>query len=274
MGERPFTADARFHLSVALMARGAAGDRERAVELLGRVLDAAQELGMRRLVERAIATRLEAQGITALDVNTSIDTMISAVESERPDVRSFAAPDGTVTILFSDIENSTLMTERLGDERWIEVLRAHNDVFREHLRTHDGHEVKSQGDGFMLVFPQPRRAVECAIAIQRELAERELADGERIRVRMGLHAGEVIREEGDFFGRSVILAARIAAQATGGEILVSQALRELVDGAGNGADPAEGDGLDFDAGRELELKGLAGTHRVFRAAWEAQAAAA
>jgi class 3 adenylate cyclase len=200
--------------------------------------------------------------------------MISAVESERPDVRSFAAPDGTVTILFSDIENSTLMTERLGDERWIEVLRAHNEIFREHLRTHDGHEVKSQGDGFMLVFSQPRRAVEFAIAIQRELAEREVADGERIRVRMGLHAGEVIRSEGDFFGRSVILAARIAAQATGGEILVSETLRELVDGGGNGAGAGDSDGLDFDAGRELELKGLAGTHRVFRAGWEPQAAAA
>ncbi|HYU60265.1 MAG TPA: adenylate/guanylate cyclase domain-containing protein, partial [Solirubrobacterales bacterium] len=269
----------RFHLAAALLARGAAGDRERAVELLGRTLDTAQELGMRKLVERAIALRLEAQGITTLDVHASIDTMISAVESERPDVRSFAAPDGTVTILFSDIENSTLMTERLGDERWIEVLRAHNAVFREHLRTHDGHEVKSQGDGFMLVFPQPRRAIECAIAIQRELAERDVAGGERIRVRMGLHAGEAIREEGDFFGRSVILAARIAAQAGGGEILVSDSLRELVEdssGGGNGA-AGRGDGeveLRFDDGRELELKGLSGTHRVFRADWEPQASPA
>ena len=279
MGDRPFAADTRFHLAAALLARGAAGDRERAVELFGRTLDTAQELGMRKLVERAIALRLEAQGITTLDVHASIDTMISAVESERPDVRSFAAPDGTVTILFSDIENSTLMTERLGDERWIEVLRAHNAVFREHLRTHDGHEVKSQGDGFMLVFPQPRRAIECAIAIQRELAEREIADGERIRVRMGLHAGEAIREEGDFFGRSVILAARIAAQAGGGEILVSDSLRELVEdssGGGNGA-AGRGDGgveLRFDDGRELELKGLSGTHRVFRADWEPQASPA
>ena len=278
MGDRPFTADTRFHLSVALIARGAAGDRERAVELLGRVLDSAQELGMRTLVERAIALRLEAQGITALGVTTSIDTMISAVSDERPDVREFAAPDGTVTILFSDIENSTLMTERLGDERWIEVLRAHNVIFREHLRTHDGHEVKSQGDGFMLVFPQPRRAVECAIAIQRELAEREVAEGERIRVRMGLHAGETIREEGDFFGRSVILAARIAAQAQGGEILVSEALRELVDAGGSGANAGRASrdevSLDFDGGRELELKGLSGAHRVFRAEWEPQAAPA
>ena len=81
-----------------------------------------------------------------------------------------------------------------------------------------------------------------------------------MRVRMGLHAGEVIAEEGDFFGKNVILAARIAAQAPGGEILVSEELRHA-------ASSGNGDGLRFDEGRELELKGLAGSHRVFRAEW-------
>jgi class 3 adenylate cyclase len=273
MGDRPFLAQARYGLADGLLARGAAGDRERALDLLGRVLQTTQELRMRALTEDALALRLDAQGLSAVDVRTSIDTMISAVESERPDVRRYAAPDGTVTILFSDIENSTLMTERLGDERWIEVLRAHNAVFREHVRAHQGHEVKSQGDGFMLVFPDPRRAIECAVAIQRDLAEREIGGGERVRVRMGLHAGEAIREEGDFFGRSVILAARIGAQARGGEILVSEALREMAQGNGEGDLEAEAP-FSFDGGRELELKGLAGSHRVFRAEWEAQAAAA
>jgi adenylate cyclase len=86
-------------------------------------------------------------------------------------------------------------------------------------------------------------------------------------VRMGLHTGEVIAEEGDFFGKNVILAARIAAQAGGGEILVSDQMREA-------ASANNGDGLRFDEGRELELKGLAGSHKVFRAGWEPQAAAA
>jgi class 3 adenylate cyclase len=91
-----------------------------------------------------------------------------------------------------------------------------------------------------------------------------MTEGESVRVRMGLHAGEAIAEEGDFFGRSVILAARIAAQAGGTEILVSESLKQR----------AEGDGatVGFDAGRELELKGLAGTHTVFRADWEPRAA--
>ena len=261
MGDRPFAAEASMSLAAALLERGAAGDRHRALDLLGRCLEVGQEIGMRLIIERALALRLEAQGLSAIDVTTSIDTVISAVESERPDIRSFAAPDGTVTILFSDIENSTLMTERLGDERWLEVLRAHNGVFREHLRAHGGYEVKNQGDGFMLVFPDPSRAVQCAAEIQRALAEQELADSERVRVRMGLHAGEAIREEGDFFGRSVILAARIAAQAAGGEILVSEALKGLADGCE----------IPFDRRRELELKGLSGTHEVFSATWEAEA---
>ena len=112
-----------------------------------------------------------------MDITTSIDDVVSALESERPDLRAHAAPDGTVTILFSDIEDSTILTERLGDERWLEVLREHNTIFREQIGRHDGYEVKSQGDGFMLAFPDPRRALECAIAIQRAFAERERRAG-------------------------------------------------------------------------------------------------
>ena len=93
------------------------------------------------------------------------------------------------------------MTERLGDERWLEVLRAHNALFRRRLREHRGFEVKSQGDGFMLVFREPGAALACASQIQRDLEAGEVAEDERVRVRMGLHTGQAIREEGDLFGR-------------------------------------------------------------------------
>jgi class 3 adenylate cyclase/tetratricopeptide (TPR) repeat protein len=262
-GERPFAARGRWELAKLLLERGGADDRERALELLAQSLDAARELGMRTLVEWALSTRLEAQGLAGIDVTTSIDSVIEAVSDERPDLSAHVAPDGTVTILFSDIEDSTLMTERLGDERWLEVLRAHNTLFRRRLREHGGYEVKSQGDGFMLVFREPERALACAVAIQRDLDEAEVAGDERVRVRMGLHTGQAIREEGDIFGRSVILAARIAGQARGGEILVSSPLREAAQAGGNG--------FEFDQGRELELKGLAGRHRVYRAEWRATA---
>ncbi len=293
MGDRPGMALTRLDLAELLLERNRGDDRSRALEFLTEVLGHAREMGTRWIADRALRDRLEAQGLTGVDVTTSIDEMVSALEAERPDMRAHAAPDGTVAILFSDIEDSTVLTERLGDKRWLEVLREHNAIFREQVARHDGYEVKSQGDGFMLAFPDPCEALDCAIDVQRAFAERErdgsgvmrggaeharaLPEGATrltgeeppvyLRVRIGLHTGEVIAEEGDFFGKNVILAARIAAQAAGGEILVSEELRAAASaGDGNGA------GLRFDEGRELELKGLAGSHRVFRAEWAPEAA--
>jgi class 3 adenylate cyclase len=266
MGDRPYLALGRANLADVLLARDGRGDRERALDLLGEALSSAREMGARFIADQALASRLEAQGLAGVDVTTSIDDMVSELETERPDMRAHAAPDGTVAILFSDIEDSTIITERLGDERWLEVLREHNSIFREQLDRHGGYEVKSQGDGFMLAFPDPCDALECAVGVQRAFAEREREEGrENLRVRMGLHTGEVIAEEGDFFGKNVILAARIAAQAGGGEILVSEQMRKAAGGE---------NGFNFDEGREIELKGLAGSHRVFRADLEPQAAAA
>ncbi|MGZ5358204.1 MAG: protein kinase domain-containing protein [Solirubrobacterales bacterium] len=258
-GDKPGLAISRVDLAEQLLARGFRGDGERALALLGEGLSAAREMGARGIADRALRLRLEAQGLSGVDVTTSIDEVVSALEHERPDLRAHAAPDGTVAILFSDIEDSTLITERLGDARWLEVLREHNGVFRRELDRFGGFEVKSQGDGFMLAFPDPARALECAIAVQRTFAEREREGaGEALRVRIGLHTGEVIASEGDFFGKNVILAARIAAEACGGEILVSDEMRSAA---------GELEGLGFDGGRELELKGLAGRHRVYSAEW-------
>jgi class 3 adenylate cyclase len=273
MGDRPGMAITRVDLAEVLLARDGRGDRERALELAGQAITPSREMGARWIVERALALRLEAQGLAGVDVTTSIDDVVAELETEQPDLRAHAAPDGTVAILFSDIEDSTIITERLGDERWLEVLREHNSVFRDLIGDYEGYEVKSQGDGFMLAFPEPCRALEYAIAIQRAFAERERDDGdEALRVRMGLHTGEVIAEEGDFFGKNVILAARIAAQATGGEILVSEQMRAAA--ADHGSEGQDGIELSFDDGRELELKGLEGTHTVYRSHWQPEAAAA
>ena len=148
------------------------------------------------------------------------------------------------------------MMERLGDQKWMEVLREHNKIVRRNVNAHGGFEVKSEGDGFMLAFQSARKALQCAIETQRAFAETAEPP---IRVRIGLHTGEVIREGEDFFGKHVNLAARIAGQASGGEILVSSLLKELADSAGD---------ISFDEGREVDLKGLAGSHRVFAVDWE------
>jgi class 3 adenylate cyclase len=140
--------------------------------------------------------------------------------------------------------------------RWLELLRIHNRLVRDQVQAFQGFEVKSQGDGFMLAFPSARRAIQCARAIQ-EAVTRDLAghpDGP-IRVRIGLHTGEAIREESDFYGRNVVVAARIADEAQGGEILASSVVKQLAESAGD---------VSFEDLREVELAGLAGTHAVYK----------
>ena len=192
------------------------------------------------------------------DGESSIEHVASAVYAARPDLRSQAAPDGAVTLLFSDIEGSTERTEQLGDRRWLEVLGEHNDIVREQLAAHGGFEVKADGDGFMLAFQSARSGIQCAIETQRAFARRNESSSEPFRVRMGLHTGEVIKVGDDFFGKHVILAARIAAAAHGGEILVSSLLKDLT---------SSSDEIEFGESRELDLKGLAGTQRAFLIVW-------
>jgi class 3 adenylate cyclase/alpha-beta hydrolase superfamily lysophospholipase len=139
---------------------------------------------------------------------------------------------GPLTILFTDVEGSTALTQRLGDAKAREVLRAHERIVREALKAHGGSEVKTMGDGFMVSFSSATRALECAIAMQRAFAEHSESAAEPIRVRIGLNAGEPIAEEEDLFGTAVILAARIAAKAEGGEIVASDVVRQLVAGKG------------------------------------------
>ena len=136
------------------------------------------------------------------------------------------------TILFTDLVGHTAMMSRLGDDRGRDVLREHESITRDLLKRHGGAEVKAMGDGFMASFNSVKKAVECAIALQRAIAGRNESAPEPLDVRVGLDAGEPIEEEGDLFGATVILASRIAAKADGGEILVSDAVRGLCSGKG------------------------------------------
>ncbi|HLC27855.1 MAG TPA: adenylate/guanylate cyclase domain-containing protein, partial [Dehalococcoidia bacterium] len=188
------------------------------------------------------------------------------------------------TILFTDIEGSTALTERLGDATAREILRQHERITREALKTHGGSEIKTTGDGFMAAFASATKALECAIAIQNatvraqqhregsryrdapsDVAAPLRPDGEPhpelIRVRIGLNAGEPIAEDEDLFGTAVIVAARIAAQASGGEILVSDVVRQLV----------AGKGFLFNDRGEHALKGFEDPVRVFEVQWRKDA---
>jgi class 3 adenylate cyclase len=264
MGMRHALALTQIDYADFLVARDNPGDRLRALELLNRALETARELSMKLEVERGLALKLRLQGVAPASATVSIDAVVSCVQRDRPDLRAHTAPDGTVTILFTDVEGSTDLFERLGDGAAERVLEAHNRIVRTQLANHRGFEVKSQGDGFMIAFRSAARALRCAIAIQRAVARHaERHPDEAVRVRIGLHTGEAIRRADDFFGRAVIQAARITAHAAGGEILVSSLLREL----------AETGEFAFAGGRHVELKGLGGTHVVHRLSWGEDAAA-
>lgn len=186
---------------------------------------------------------------------TSIDEVADLVASASWAPKSDA---GTLTILFSDIESHTEMVTRVGDTAWFELLEFHNELFRGELALNEGREIKSQGDGFMLTFRSVRHALTFARSVQEKLA-RQGHGGEVIRVRMGLHTGEVITDaSGDVFGRHVIKAARIANLASGGQILASETVREI----------AQGDlAFEFGDAAVVPLKGLEGHHAVHDFFW-------
>jgi adenylate cyclase len=192
---------------------------------------------------------------------TSIDRIAEAVEDELPDVKALRGDGDTVTIVFSDIESSTEMALRVGDTVWFEVLGIHNEIIRRHLKAYGGTEIKSQGDGFMLTFPSTRRGVQFCIDVQRELAERERQDPDTaIRIRIGLHTGEAIVDEtGELFGKHIIVAARVANLADGGEILCSSVVREIASSRGD---------LEFGEPRAVVLKGIEGEALVYQVLWK------
>jgi adenylate cyclase len=191
---------------------------------------------------------------------TSIDIVADAYSADQGVADELPIQHGTTTIVFSDIESSTARAEKLGDQRWFELLSAHNDLVRRQVAVHQGKEIKSQGDGFMLSFPSARGAVQCMMAVQRDLAQHnELNPDRQIRIRIGIHTGEAIVDgDGDLFGKHVILAARIANEASGGEIVVSSLVRQIIE--------AHGD-INFGDERITELKGLAGTYTIFPIVW-------
>lgn len=151
------------------------------------------------------------------------------------------------TLLFTDIVGSTSIAERLGDQAWKDLLGRHNRLVRRELDRYRGREVATTGDGFLATFDSAARAVNCAAAIARAV---EAVD---LQIRAGVHTGEVEYSAGNVRGVTVHAAARVAALAAPGEVLVSSTTRELVSGSG----------LAFDDRGSHELKGLTGTRQLF-----------
>ncbi|MGH9001812.1 MAG: adenylate/guanylate cyclase domain-containing protein [Acidimicrobiia bacterium] len=149
------------------------------------------------------------------------------------------------TILFTDLVGSTELLSRVGDEEAQRVFRAHHDLLAEAAAAHGGEEVKWLGDGLMVAFASAADAVRCAVAMQQ--ASRRLVQGERLTIRVGLNAGETLRDAADYFGTPVVVARRLCDRADAGQILCTELVAGLLGGR---------TGISFSALGRLELKGV------------------
>jgi len=256
---RPEIALTRLQLAELLL-ENEPDERAGALAHLNFAIEEFRDMKMQPSLERALRRKVEAQGAGSTDILTSIGAVASTVQRDRTDLRPHAAADGSITIMFSDIEGSTPMNEQLGDQRWMELLRAHNALIREQIAAHDGGVVKTAGDGFMVAFQRPLKALHAAIAVQHAFALHNEQHAEHpLLVRIGIHTGTPVAESGDYYGKDVTLAYRIADSARGGEIVVSARVRGLVGESGE---------IEFGEPRELDLKGLSGTHIVHAVEWQ------
>ena len=179
------------------------------------------------------------------------DALLDEVEEFLVGSRRGREPDRALaTVLFTDIVGSTETAAELGDRRWRDLLEHHDRIVRRQLSVHRGHEVKTTGDGFLATFDGPARAIRCAVAIRDEL------EAIGVRIRVGIHTGEVELIADDVGGMAVNIGARIEALADTGEILVSSTVRELVVGSD----------LEFTERGTHTLKGAPGEWRLFAAA--------
>jgi pimeloyl-ACP methyl ester carboxylesterase len=191
---------------------------------------------------------IELDGIDHLPCVGDYKAVTGEVEEFLTGHRHLHAPDRVLaTVLFTDIVDSTQIAAELGDERWREVLQHHDSLARDEIDLFQGRFVKHTGDGLLATFDGPTRAVECATA----LAERMPESG--LNIRGGLHTGECLRRDDDIGGIAVHIAARIAAKASGKEVLVSNTVKDLVYGSG----------ITFEDRGTHVLKGVPGEWQLF-----------
>lgn len=168
------------------------------------------------------------------------------------------APGDLVTIVFVDLNGFSAFSSRAEDEEVRDLIRSFHSLVREQVERHAGFEVKQLGDGFMLAFSNPARAIACAADVQRALDAETGPLAETVRVCAGVNSGDAVREGDDFFGHTVNVASRITSRADGGQVLVSEATRVLA---------GHVDGVRFANAGRRRLRGLGGRHRLYEVVW-------
>ena len=200
----------------------------------------AEQIEGAQLVELAGADHLYWIG----DADATLDQIEGFVAGYRAAPR---AERVLATVLFTDIEGSTSRAAELGDERWAHVLAQHHAVVRRQLERFRGREIKTTGDGFLVLFDGPARAIACACAI------RDVVRQIGLEIRAGLHTGEVELSDTDVAGIAVHIGQRVSAMAGTGEVLVSRTVADLVVGSG----------IRFEDRGEHQLKGVPGSWTIY-----------
>lgn len=187
--------------------------------------DAARERARRRLLQAAKRYGIAPLGF--FDGQLRKERRQGELKAQAADIARL--PRGTVTLLLTDIERSTGLLRQLGDA-YAELLRDVQAIIRTNVRRVGGHEVDSRADEFFAVFQHPAPALAAALAIQRSLRKRDWPEGLQVRVRMGMHTGRPTLGDAGYVGIAVHTAARVCSAAHGGQILLSSAARDALDG--------------------------------------------
>lgn len=190
---------------------------------------------------------------------TSIDVIASALEPLAPAVGRLSSPDGALTLMLSDIADAGTVASQLGPDRWERLVGDHHLLVERLLAHHEGQIVKFERDGFLASFNSAHGGLYAALELQRTIGgDDDHAGPGAVALRVGLHSGFVIADSDELLGRNVVLAARIAAHAEAGEILVSSTLKQYTE-----SDPS----FEFEPRGEYHFKGLLGEHEVYRVPW-------
>jgi class 3 adenylate cyclase len=211
------------------------------------------ERGSWRVIQWHNSGSLANEAVFGFELTTTLVDLVASVLADENELIPSTSSEGTMSLVFTDVVDSTKYAETLGDSAWVKTIAAQEASIRQITAAQNGTVVKFLGDGSMLAFESARAAVRAAVEIQRCISQGPLT------VRVGIHTGEVIRTADDVFGLTVNKAARLAAAAGPGGIMASSTTRDLV-----GSIPD----VEMAEPQIVALKGLTGTHQIVPILWE------
>lgn len=214
------------------------------------------EAGYWRIVQAHNSVGRPNMEVAGVELTTTLGDLLKSIGDDTRQRFLERFDEGTITLVFTDIEDSTNLAARLGDIRWTEVIGWHDATIASITSSHGGTVVKSLGDGAMLAFESTRMAARAAIEIQQAITGPDAPI--ELRLRIGAHIGDVVHTDDDLLGTAVNKAARIASSADGGQIVVSRVVQAML---GESSEFAFGDTI------EAELKGLPGLHEITPLEW-------